>query len=162
MPGLIFERVMKSRPLTACATPPPRQSAEDVQATIKRIFQSCRKLTRLTGRPFSPDGHLVGSFGGVIARDRLSLTLMPPSKAGYDAIDKQGRRVEIKATTRSAISLFAYGTKAERLVVVQITNDGDAEIVYDGPAAPAWDAAGIPQKNGQRRISISKLKGLTK
>lgn len=153
---------MKSRPMVCCATPPSRQVADDVRGTVKRIFQSCRKLSRLTGRPFSPDGHLVGSFGEVIARDKLNLTLMPPSNAGYDAIDKQGRLVEIKATTRNAIRLSASGTKAQRLVVVQIGGDGDAEIVYDGCIAPAWNAAGEPQKNGQRSISLSKLKGLTK
>jgi len=87
---------------------------------------------------------------------------MPPSNEGYDAIDYRNRRVEIKTTTRASIGLSASGTKAQRLVVVQISEDGDAEIVYDGPAAPAWEAAGKAQKNGQRSISLSKLKGLAK
>jgi len=123
--------------------------AEDIRTAIKKIFRSCQRLTELTGRPFSPDGHLVGSFGEVAAADLLNLTLMPPSNDGYDAIDKQGRRVENKATTRASIGLFASGTKAERLVVVVIDGDGGTEIAYDGPAAPVWDAAGKPQKNGQ-------------
>lgn len=148
--------------MVCCATPSPRQSADDVRVTIKCIFQSCRELSRLTGRPFSPDGHLVGSFGEVIARDRFNLWLMPPSTKGYDAIDCRKRRVEIKATTRDAIGLSASGTDAQRLIVVQIDEDGDGEIVYDGPAASAWDAAGEAQKNGQCRISISKLKELAK
>ena len=134
--------------------------AEDIRTAIKKIFRSCRRLTELTGRPFSPDGHLVGSFGEVTAADLLNLTLMPPSNDGYDAIDEQGRRVEIKATTRASICLSAYGTKAERLVVVVIDGDGGTEIAYNGPAAPVWDAAGKPQKNGQRRISVSTLKKL--
>ncbi|MDD9814712.1 MAG: hypothetical protein OXU31_01845 [Gammaproteobacteria bacterium] len=140
--------------------PVPCQPVDDIRITIKQIFQSCQKLTQLTGRPFSPDGHLVGSFGEVIARDLLNLTLMSPSNDGYDAIDNQERRVEIKATTRGSIALSASGTRARRLVVVHIGDDGDAEIAYDGPAAPAWDAAGKPQKNGQRSVSLSKLKKL--
>jgi len=148
--------------MISCANPLSRSSADDVRVIIKRIFQSCRKLTRLTGRPFSPDGHLVGSFGEVIARDLFNLRLMPPSNEGYDAIDYRNRRVEIKTTTRASIGLSASGTKAQRLIVVRISEDGDAEIVYDGPAAPAWEAAGKAQKNGQRSISISKLKKLTK
>jgi len=107
---------------------------EDVRTAIKKIFRSCQRLTELTGRPFSPDGHLVGSFGEVAAADLLDLTLMPPSNDGYDAIDKQGRRVEIKATTRASIGLSTSGTKAERLVVVVIDGDGGTEIAYDGPA----------------------------
>ena len=131
-----------------------------VQAAIKKIFRSCQRLTELTKRPFSPDGHLVGSFGEVVAADLLNLTLMPPSNDGYDAIDEQGRRVEIKATTRTEIALSASGTRAERLVVVVIDSDGEPEVAYDGPAAPVWDAAGKPQKNGQRRIALSTLKKL--
>jgi len=133
---------------------------EDVRTAIKKIFRSCQRLTELTKRPFSPDGHLVGSFGEVVAAELLNLTLMPPSNDGYDAIDDQGRRVEIKATTRTSIGLSASGTRAERLVVVVVDGDGETEIAYDGPTAPAWDAAGKAQKNGQRRISVSTLKKL--
>ena len=133
---------------------------EDVRTAIKKIFRSCQRLTELTKRPFSPDRHLVGSFGEVVAAELLNLTLMPPSNDGYDAIDDQGRRVEIKATTRTSIGLSASGTRAERLVVVVVDGDGETEVAYDGPTAPAWDAAGKPQKNGQRRISVSTLKKL--
>ena len=133
---------------------------EDVRTAIKKIFRSCQRLTELTKRPFSPDGHLVGSFGEVVAAELLNLTLMPPSNDGYDAIDDQGRRVEIKATPRTSIGLSASGTRAERLVVVVVDGDGETEIAYDGPTAPAWDAAGKAQKNGQRRISVSTLKKL--
>ena len=133
---------------------------EDVRTAIKKIFRSCQRLTELTKRPFSPDGHLVGSFGEVVAAELLNLTLMPPSNDGYDAIDDQGRRVEIKATTRTSIGLSASGTRAERLVVVVVDGDGETEVAYDGPTTPAWDAAGKPQKNGQRRISVSTLKKL--
>ena len=133
---------------------------EDVRTAITKIFRSCQRLTELTKRPFSPDGHLVGSFGEVVAAELLNLTLMPPSNDGYDAIDDQGRRVEIKATTRTSIGLSASGTRAERLVVVVVDGDGETEVAYDGPTAPAWDAAGKAQKNGQRRISVSTLKKL--
>ena len=133
---------------------------EDVRTAIKKIFRSCQRLTELTKRPFSPDGHLVGSFGEVVAAELLNLTLMPPSNDGFDAIDDHGRRVEIKATTRTSIGLSASGTRAERLVVVVVDGDGETEVAYDGPTAPAWDAAGKPQKNGQRRISVSTLKKL--
>ena len=133
---------------------------EDVRTAIKKIFRSCQRLTELTKRPFNPDGHLVGSFGEVVAAELLNLTLMPPSNDGYDAIDDQGRRVEIKATTRTSIGLSASGTRAERLVVVVVDGDGETEIAYDGPTAPAGDAAGKAQKNGQRRISVSTLKKL--
>lgn len=124
---------------------------------IRQVFENCRELTRRTGRPFSPDGHLVGSLGEVFAAGTLELLLMKPSNLGYDAIDTQGRKVEIKATTQTSVSLSAGGTLAERLVVVSFDDTGVGTIVYDGDANTAWDAAGPRQSNGQRRISLSTL-----
>ena len=133
---------------------------EEISRSIRTVFNATDRLTELTGRPFSPDGHLVGSLGEVLAAIELGLQLAPPSTEGYDAVDADGKFVEIKATTRNAVALSASGTKAERLVVVRIDSVGNPTIVYDGPSAPAWKAAGKPQKNGQRRISLSRLTGL--
>jgi hypothetical protein len=130
---------------------------EDHRA-VEAIFDACQQLTASTGRPFSPDGHLVGSLGEVLAADLLDLTLMPPSNAGYDAVDGEGRKVEIKTTTRRSVALSASGTSAERLVVLSIGDDGNPDVVYDGPTEAVWAVAGSPQKNGQRTISLSRLR----
>ena len=42
---------------------------------IRQVFENCRELTRRTGRPFSPDGHLVGSLGEVFAAGTLELQI---------------------------------------------------------------------------------------
>lgn len=128
-----------------------------VSDLILGVFSACQKLSRITGRPFSPDGHLVGSLGEVFAAEQLGLVLMNPSNHGYDAVDVDGLKVEIKATTRNSIALSASGTLAERLVVVQFDETGRGVIAYDGPAGLAWTLAGRPQKNGQRQVAISKL-----
>lgn len=125
---------------------------------VRDVFSACQQLTNATGRPFSPDGHLVGSMGEVLAAEQLGLNLMTPSNRGYDAVDSQDRKVEIKATTRSAVALSASGTAAERLIVVHFDEFGVGSVVYDGPAAPAWESAGRPQKNGQRRVSLGSLR----
>jgi hypothetical protein len=133
---------------------------ESDRRAVREIFESCRTLSASTGRPFSPDGHLVGSLGGLLAAELLDLTLMPPSNDGYDAVDGAGRKVEIKATTRNSVSLSSSGTRAERLVVLALDHDGNATIVYDGGCDSAWGAAGKPQKNGQRSISLARLRRL--
>jgi hypothetical protein len=46
----------------------------------------------------------------------------------------------------------------ERLIVLRIVSPEQAEIVYDGTGAPVWAAAGKMQKNGQRKISLTKLR----
>jgi hypothetical protein len=47
-----------------------------------------------------------------------------------------------------------------RLVVLRIVCPEEAEIVYDGPGAPAWACAGKVAKNGQRVVSLTKLRAL--
>jgi len=47
---------------------------------------------------------------------------------------------------------------AERLVVIHFDPDtGTPTIVNDGEAAPVWELAGTPQKNGQRKITLTTL-----
>ena len=82
---------------------------------------------------------------------------MAPFNKGFDAVDSAGIKVEIKATTRSSIALSASGTEAKRLVVVKFNELGEGAVGYDGASGPVWDAAGPPQKNGARPISLSSL-----
>ena len=131
---------------------------ESHQDLVRRIFESCAELSRRTGRSVTPDGHLVGSLGEIYAASALNLTLETQSNPGFDATSSDGQRVEIKTTTRSSISLSTEGTLAERLVVVKLNpENGEAVIVFDGPAKTAWQLAGPAQKNGQRRLSLTKL-----
>lgn len=124
---------------------------------VRRVFQACRELSIRTGRPVSPDGHLVGSLGELIAAEQLGLELQPPSNHGFDAIGPEGERVEIKATTRGSVSISSVKSKAERLVVVKFDGEGSGTIVFDGPFEVGWKAAGKPQRNGQRRVSLRSL-----
>lgn len=127
---------------------------------VRDIFAACQELSRRTGRSITPDGHLVGSLGEIYAAQQLNLTLHKASNEGFDATDAAGQKVEIKTTTGRRISLAATGTAAERLVVVQLERaTGTPVIVYDGDAQSAWDRAGAPQKNGQRSLSLTTLKG---
>jgi hypothetical protein len=105
------------------------------------------------------DGHTIGMIGEAHAAALLDLTLMRNSNAGYDATDADGRTVEIKATTRRS-----FGLRVSDLLpalVVLLTLDGDTlqpTIVYYGPAEPVWAAAGKPQRNGQRQISVRRVR----
>ena len=131
----------------------------DCRERIKQVFETCHELSMLTRRPISPDGHLVGSLGEIFAAAELGLSLTPPSNKGFDAVDSQGNKVEIKTTTGKSISLSASGTEATRLVVVVLDKTGEASIAFDGLAQAVWNVAGPSQKNGQRRVSLSKIAG---
>src|ERR1700733_10746343 len=124
---------------------------------VARIYKAAAELEALyPGRKFTPDGHLVGSIGEVIAAEALGLTLYPMSRTGHDAYDSKGD-VQIKMTAGKSIAMYAT---CVRLVVLRIVSPQEGEIVYDGPGHPVWEKAGKMGKNGQRVISLSRLRAI--
>lgn len=123
---------------------------------IKELYKITNELeTRYPGRKFTPDGHLVGSIGEVLVAEHYDLTLLPNSSETHDAVSKNGTFVQIKATQ---ISRIAISSEPEYLIVIKLSRDGSWEEIYNGPGDLAWNNAGKMQKNGQRPISIAKLK----
>jgi len=121
---------------------------------VSRIYEAVAELEAAhPGRKFTPDGHMVGSIGEVIAAEALGLTLYSASNPCHDAYDADGD-VQIKMTAGKKVSMYSC---CDRLVVLKVISPEEAEIVYDGPGKPAWDAAGKMAKNGQRVISLAKL-----
>jgi hypothetical protein len=112
------------------------------------------------GRPFTPDGHLVGSLGEVLASHYYDLELLPCSTQCHDAQTKDGRLVQVKATQGKTVALRA---QPDHLLVLQLKKDGTIEEIYNGPGLLAWEHVGKQQKsNGQSPIGISTLRRLLK
>ena len=131
---------------------------KSITKIIQDLFETVRELElRYPGRKFSIDGHLLGSLGEVIAAEYYGLTLLPNSYEKHDAKDKQGRMVQIKATQ---INRIAISSEPDYLIVIQITPDGNWSEIYNGAGSRVWNNAGKMQKNGQRPISIAKLRSL--
>jgi len=136
------------------------KTIEQIPELVRALYRTVAELQRLfPDRPFTPDGHLVGSLGEVIAAHDYNLQLLPPSTEGYDALTEDGRRVEIKITQGSRVALR---NRPDYLLVLKLHADGTAEEVYNGPGGEPWSQCGTMQKNGQRSISLSKLKVLMK
>lgn len=114
-----------------------------VQQLVPQLFVITRQLEAAApGRHFTPDGHLIGSIGEVLAAAQYCLTLTTASTKGIDAHDADGRSVEIKATTGSkGVALRGFKPLTDRLMVVTIdASTGAMAEVYNGPAAPVWAA----------------------
>src|SRR3954466_6606575 len=95
---------------------------------VAAIYKATAELAaRYPGRKFTPDGHLVGSIGEVVAAEALGLELYPASYAGHDARDSAGRDVQIKLTGGKSVSLYAT---CDRLVVLRVVSPDFAEIIY--------------------------------
>jgi len=93
-----------------------------------------------------------------VAAEALGLTLHPMSRAGHDAYDANGD-VQIKMTAGKSVAMYS---DCCRLVVLHVVSPAEAEIVYDGKGAPAWAGAGKAGKNGQRVVSLAKLRAIVK
>jgi hypothetical protein len=129
-------------------------------SAIAKIYEAVAELKgRYPGRPFTPDGHLVGSIGEVVAREVFKFDLYPPSNKGHDAKCEVRGDVEIKITAGSNV---AFRGDCNHLIVLQIVSSHEAEIVYDGPGAPVLAVAGKVASNGQRRASISRIRALAR
>jgi hypothetical protein len=98
---------------------------------------------------------MVGSIGEVMAAHIYGLTLLPQSAEGHDA-KKGSLAVQIKATGGDRVALYS---KPDRLLALKL-EDGRPTEIFNGTGRLAWDCAGKPQKNGQRQISLAKLKKL--
>ncbi len=57
---------------------------------VTAIYRAVAELDAMYPRKFTPDGHLVGSIGEVVAAEALDLTLYPMSQPGHDALDANG------------------------------------------------------------------------
>lgn len=129
-------------------------------AAVAAIYAATKKLNaEYPLRSFTPDGHLVGHLGEAIAAKAFDLKLLPNSHPGHDAVDKNGRFVQIKLTATDVVSMYS---DCDRLIVMRIESPQWACVVYDGDGGPIWAAAGKPQKNGQRRVRLSTIRRVAK
>jgi hypothetical protein len=147
-------------PKSARQRPSMEEAFRLLPELIRSLFLVVDELEFLFSRPFTPDGHMVGSIGEVIGAYIYDLELLSCSSENHDAKAKDGRNVQIKLTSGTT-SVGAYG-EPDHLIVLQLLGRRDFVEVYNGPGALAWAIAGMPQKNGQRPISLQRLRSLQK
>lgn len=81
---------------------------DQLPTIVQRLYALVAELeAAFPGRPFTPDGHLVGSLGEVLASHYYDLTLLPCSTACHDAQARDGRLVQVKATQGRTVALRA-------------------------------------------------------
>jgi len=60
-----------------------------IRRCVGDLYQVVAELESIfPGRPFTPDGHMVGSIGECLVADAYDLELMPPSAAGAPGISR--------------------------------------------------------------------------
>lgn len=143
---------------TVRETPHPVSAIDEIPGLVRDLYALVDRLEKLfRGRKLTLDGHLVGSLGVVLAAHLYGVKPLPESTPVHDAEVPDVTLVQIKATQRNSVGLRA---EPHRLLVLKLDREGRAAEVYNGPGKPAWKAAGVLQKNGQRLISLQRLRAL--
>lgn len=131
-----------------------------IPSLVKQLYEIVKELERrFPGRKITPDGHLVGSIGEVLAAHYYGLELLDNSHERHDAKTRDNRLVQIKVTQGNKIGIRQ---QPDYLIVMKLHQDGLASEIYNGPGQLPWEQAGKIQKNGQRSISLSRLESLDK
>ena len=141
----------------------PATRFEEVPALIGDLLKTTERLNILfEGRPFTPDGHLVGSIGEVVAEYIYDLKLQPVSTPQIDAHTQDGRSVQIKLTGEKGTSFGMRWSnqprtqQADLLICLKLTTSGFTEI-YNGPFSVDLLESRADTSNGQLSVRISKL-----
>jgi hypothetical protein len=144
----------------------PVSRIEEVPALIGDLLKTTKRLNTLfEGRPFTPDGHLVGSIGEVVAEYIYGLRLEPSSTPQVDAHTQDGRSVQIKLTGANGNSFgFRWSNRlpakpAAILIALKLTDKGFEEI-YNGQFPEDLLRGRRDTSNGQISISLAKLREL--
>jgi hypothetical protein len=133
----------------------------ETQSLIKQLYSIVNTLEQLyPGRHFTPDGHLVGSIGESLLAERFGLQLMTASNKGYDAVDPNGRKIEIKVTQRRQFAFSKNLRDDISIIAAVLSKQGDLEVVYNGPSLPVAQEIQKkpPTKNGQHQVSVKKMR----
>ena len=109
-------------------------------------------------RKFTPDGHIVGSLGEMIAASMFALKLLAASAPAHDAETKDGRKVQVKFT--QGANRVGLRAKPKHLLVLRLTPERCVDVVYNGPGHRPWSESGKKQSNGQKFISLKRLREL--
>jgi hypothetical protein len=134
----------------------------EFDAALKMIFDGIDCLQKLYGnkRPFTIDGRLVGDLGEVIAEQEFEIVLDGKMRAGHDAVTRDGRDVQIKATFKDSLT---FRTEPILYLGLKLFRDGRHEIIYNGPGHVLTKAFGHRKGFGKELISlpIKRLRDLS-
>ncbi len=145
----------------------PESAIEQIPILISDLMKTTGKLnTIFEGRPFTPDGHLVGSIGEVVAEYIYDFKLEAGSTSQIDArtADKV-QTVQIKLTGAKGRSFAIrcpvrpFEEVPHILLCLKLTTDGFIE-VYNGPFPTDLLVDKREQRSGQVPLSLAILEKL--
>lgn len=132
------------------------QRIEAIKGVLASLFASQRTLKSLAPEfKWAGLGNLLGDYGEFIATEVYGLRQAPRGANGYDAIDDQGRKVQVKANY--AASQIGFRGEADRLLCLKISLNGDWSEVYYGDFELVRRAARYSARDNKHMVPIAAL-----
>ncbi len=133
-----------------------------IRKAIKDLLQIVEQLhTEFPKKRFTLDGRIVGDLGEILVEQEYELTLYDGLEAHHDGETPNGRKVQIKATMKKALT-FPIDHIPEYYLGIKIHPDGSITEIFNGPGDVAAEAVKnrVPTKNGLHMITLSALQRL--
>lgn len=131
-----------------------QEKMERVKERVQKMISIVRELEAdFPGRPFTLDGHLVGSIGEVMAAYYYGIELYGASAKVHDG-EIAERKVQIKITGQDKVVIKH---EPEYLIVLYLRKNGEIFEVYNGPGAAPWNSASKKDSNNNCHMTVTKL-----
>jgi len=128
-------------------------SQAEITKALRSIFEGIELLqSKFSNRKFTIDGRLVGDIGEIIAAAEFDIDLDKISRAKQDAVAKDGRNVQIKATFKNSL---AFTSMPDYCIGIQLFRNGDHVVIFNGPGQIIWDAFAHRKSLGVKQLSFS-------
>ena len=135
------------------------EKSEAIRHIIATIFSAQNALRSLAPEfNWTGLGNLLGDFGECVAIEHYGLTKADRGASGFDAINKDGKTIQIKANYSS--KTIGIRGEADLLLVIKVKVDGSWEELYFGDFKKALSIANFSARDNKHSISISALKKL--
>ena len=132
-------------------------SVDQIPRLISALYKITDELNSLfPHRPFTPDGHLVGSIGEVVAEYIYGVQLERCSTPSFDG-KLDGRKVEIKLTGGDSINISQADKFADFLIVLKIVPGTGFQEIYAGPFPEKEVKARRMNKRGFTSLPVKAL-----
>lgn len=130
-----------------------------VQHIMATLFSAQNALRELAPEfRWAGLGNLLGDYGEYVAIQHYGLTKAPAGANGYDAIDANGQKVQIKAN--HSASTIGFRGEADLLLVIKVEPDGAWTEIYYGPFAAVKALARYSARDNKHMVAVRHLVGL--
>lgn len=108
-----------------------------IKTKVKELIKIVGELNgQYPHKEFTLDGRLVGDLGEILVEENYRIKLYDKVVEKYDAISlDDNKKVQIKTTMKGSV-WYPRDTHPERLIAIELKEDGDFDELYNGETEP--------------------------